>query len=104
MNARERKDWFVFALYLVLVLALAALSGCSGPLSRDDAILTLPVPDAETDCQIRVGMVTAEGGTPFFGGSMTQRVVTIIGAANCPPGTPINVPTTTTITIPERAR
>lgn len=78
-------------------LAALVLSGCSAPIWEDAAFGTLPVPDPRTDCQIRDTTMHADGSSPFVGGSVNSRITTIIGAANCPDGMPVSIPTRTTI-------
>lgn len=75
--------------YIITLAAL--LAGCSGPIRQDNAIATFPVPNPDTDCQVRVGTYTVSGGGLLAQGSMHQQVTTIIGADNCQ-GLPVSVP------------
>ena len=83
-----------------LPLLGALLAGCSGPISTDNAILTLPVPDPATDCQHRVTQAQFNGGGPFAEGGFTSTITTVVGAANCPEGLGVVVPTLQRLSLP----
>lgn len=87
----------------LLAAALAlSLTACGQTLLDDNAFGTMPVPNPQTDCQIRETTVAIDGGGMFVSGNMQSRITTIVGAKNCPPGMPVSVPTRTTITLPLR--
>ena len=67
----------------LLLFTALGMSGCQGPLSTDSAIGTLPVPQADTDCQIRISSANVEGGGIAVQGSGSTRIVSVIGARNC---------------------
>ena len=67
--------------------ATVLLAGC-----ETTGILTMPAPDPATDCQVRWHSISADAGSLNLDASAQGQVVTIIGAANCPPELPITVP------------
>ena len=68
-------------------IATVLLAGC-----ETTGILTMPAPNPATDCQVRWHSITADAGSLNLDASAQGQVVTIIGAANCPPELPITVP------------
>ena len=91
-------------------IALAAvLAGCSGiegyqsKLLTDNAILTLPVPNPQTDCQHRVTQAQFQGGGLMAEGGFTSTITTVIGPQNCPEGMGVVVPTLQRLSLPPEA-
>lgn len=82
--------------WLALICIWLLLTGCSGnPLTEDAAFWTLPVPNPQTDCQVRVTRAGINGGGLMVQGAGQTDITTVIGAKNCPPG--MGVPTTVPI-------
>ncbi len=81
-----------------IVASVLFLTGCMGSLSKDNALLTLPVPNAKTDCQIRNTVASVDAGVLTNRGTLNTQITTVIGAKNCK-GLPISVPSWQTGTL-----